>query len=153
MPVTHSAETLFTRYGPAELDGLREELLHLRTLDRAGCGSQTGTGRGLPAPGSRVLTARVGSRLAGYVAGFLSEVIDVRDVVVAPAARRSRPDLAGELVEQFVEDAGLPWADVVMPRDGVALAHLISTGWSPVTDRAAEDRCAVRLSAARGLDE
>jgi hypothetical protein len=151
MSATTSTDVSFTRYGPSAATALHGELEHLRSLDRSRhvpTGSPHLDG---DSPDAQVLTASVAGRLVGYVRGHVSDIVDVEEVVVAAQARRSHPDLAGLLVEAFVEGAFLPWADVTMPREATALAYMISCGWSPA-EGGPEGGTRVRLSAARGVE-
>lgn len=83
-------------------------------------------------PGFRLVTMSEDGLLVGFAAGSAHEgriVID--QVVLAAGARTRNPDIAGELVDAFVESADLPWADVVIRSHDHVLAHLLSDGWRP----------------------
>jgi hypothetical protein len=158
LPVVHRTDTAFTRYVGRDVPALAHELAHLQHLDvplgPIGLVVAAGTGRWQRAVGAgsglQVVTVRVGWRIAGLAAGFVTDLVDVREVVLAAAVRREQPDLPGRLVEAFVDGANLPWADVVVPADADVLSHLLGAGWRAVPRDTGGGQ--VRLSAARAVD-
>jgi hypothetical protein len=145
MSVTDTTDVSLTRYGPSGVTALHDDLQRLRSLDRSPQPAGGPWDPSSPSPDLQVLTARIAGRLAGYVTGQVADTVEVREVVVTDPARQIYPNLPGVLVEAFAEGAFLPWADVIMPREPTALAHMISCGWRPVADEGAR----IRLSATR----
>lgn len=121
-----------TRYDANGVLGMAEELIHLETAARVPADADLAW---LPSAlaGGRfsLLTASVGARLVGFVAGCVQDgAVRVERLVVAAPVLAYHPEVPEVLLSSLIDDSGLPWADVFVPRDFAALQVLLDSGWT-----------------------
>lgn len=137
------------RYDAHRVLDLVEDLIHLQTAARVPADPAFDWLAPAMAAGRlELITASIGARLSGFVAGSVgSGRVEIARLVVAAPALAAHPELPSVLINALIDGAEQPWMDVVVPRDFTGLGVLLQLGWELSSD--SEEPTRFRLSAAR----
>lgn len=137
------------RYNAVEALKLTKELVHLEAI--AGIPTDPALEWLVPALGRGrflLFVASIEGRPVGFVAGSVMERrVEIARLAVAEDALAAHPELPSTLLSALMDDAHLPWAEVIVPHDFVGLAALLDLGWE-LTGSGDEDQLVQRLSPA-----
>lgn len=86
-------------------------------------------------PGFALITAALDARLVGFAASAQHDhLLRIDPIVVSNQLDTGLAhDIATELVAAILAESDLPWADVAVTHDSLALPVLLRAGWRPTS--------------------